>query len=364
MGRVFAGQPDLLCHFSKDDVDGVGGSLLECVALMLAPGSSREATLATLRALGKEAVRIKLPVWAYPCILKSLLDLVVEELPGAGGPAVLPSVAALFDVLAGVASYPQWLVERVSREADDFFEQAAPHFGWSAQALAQRKLRALREIYATGTHELSEAELCFGAQLAWRNSGKCSGRIAWNTLLVRDLRVVEDPELMYHEMVEHQRLATAGPSLRSVMTVFRARRPGEAWGPRVWNAQYVRFACWEMEDGTLLGDAANRELTAAIQRHFPAWKPPAVKTAFDVLPLVVEVPGQGPPRLFELPPEATPLVPITHPDNERVAGLGWRWCAVPTITNFNLRVAGVDFGCCPFNGWFLDLEVARNLLDR
>ena len=47
-----------------------------------------------------------------------------------------------------------------------------------------------------------------------------------------------------------------------------------------------------------------------------------------------------------------------------MASLGWKWCAVPTITNFNLRLAGLDFVCCPFNGWFLDLEVARNLFDR
>ncbi len=41
-----------------------------------------------------------------------------------------------------------------------------------------------------------------------------------------------------------------------------------------------------------------------------------------------------------------------------------RWCAVPTITNMNMSIAGIDFTCCPFNGWFLDLEITRNLFDR
>jgi nitric-oxide synthase len=27
-------------------------------------------------------------------------------------------------------------------------------------------------------------------------------------------------------------------------------------------------------------------------------------------------------------------------------------------------VAGIDFVCCPFNGWFVDIEIARNFLER
>lgn len=161
----------------------------------------------------------------------------------------------------------------------------------------------------------------------------------------------------------HQRVATAGTNMESVMTIFRPRRAKERWGFRIWNSQFVRFACWETGDGRLLGDPANRHLTQQILRTFPDWQPPAVKTAFDVLPIVIEPPGR-PPRLYEVPPEAAALVDIRHPEAASVAALGWKWCAVPTITNFNLRLAGLDFVCCPFNGWFLDLEVARNLLDR
>lgn len=58
------------------------------------------------------------------------------------------------------------------------------------------------------------------------------------------------------------------------------------------------------------------------------------------------------------------VVEIEHPENPKVKDFGFKWCAVPTITNFNLRLAGVDFTCCPFNGWFMDLEIARNLTER
>jgi nitric oxide synthase oxygenase domain/subunit len=130
---------------------------------------------------------------------------------------------------------------------------------------------------------------------------------------------------MFEECVEHQRVATAGTNLQSVMTVFRAKRSDERWGPRIWNAQVVRFACWTMPDGSTVGDPANKEITERILKHFPDWKGPEIKTAFDVLPLIIEVPGQ-PPELFEVPPEASILVNISHPDVD-ISSLGWKWCA-------------------------------------
>ena len=50
---------------------------------------------------------------------------------------------------------------------------------------------------------------------------QCIGRIAWNTLLVRDCRNITDPDEIMAECLEHQRLATADGSLKAVMTVFR-----------------------------------------------------------------------------------------------------------------------------------------------
>ena len=55
----------------------------------------------------------------------------------------------------------------------------------------------------------------------------------------------------------------------------------------MWNSQLVRFACYERNDETLLGDPANKAFTDFCIRL--GWKPPAQRTAFDVLPLVLQV---------------------------------------------------------------------------
>lgn len=41
-----------------------------------------------------------------------------------------------------------------------------------------------KEVNLTGTYQLTETELAFGAKLAWRNSGRCIGRIQWAKLQV------------------------------------------------------------------------------------------------------------------------------------------------------------------------------------
>lgn len=41
-----------------------------------------------------------------------------------------------------------------------------------------------QEVNDTGTYQLTETELVFGAKLAWRNSARCIGRIQWAKLQV------------------------------------------------------------------------------------------------------------------------------------------------------------------------------------
>lgn len=40
------------------------------------------------------------------------------------------------------------------------------------------------EVNATGSYTLTEAELTYGVNLAWRNAPRCIGRIQWNTIQV------------------------------------------------------------------------------------------------------------------------------------------------------------------------------------
>jgi len=88
-----------------------------------------------------------------------------------------------------------------------------------------------------------------------------------------------------------------------------------------------------------------------------------VRTEWDVLPLVLELPGQE-PFIFEWPKESVHQCMIEHPTNEKFNALALRWYAVPTISNFNMRIGGIDYVCCPFNGWYADIEIGRDLWDR
>ena len=42
----------------------------------------------------------------------------------------------------------------------------------------------MTSIEETGTYELTEQELAFGAKLAWRNASRCIGRKQWENLKV------------------------------------------------------------------------------------------------------------------------------------------------------------------------------------
>ena len=72
------------------------------------------------------------------------------------------------------------------------------------------------------------------------------------------------------------------------LAAFRPQVPSERDGPRVWNSALVRFACYERNDETLLGDPANKAFTDFCIRSL-GWKPPARRSAYDVLPLVLQV---------------------------------------------------------------------------
>lgn len=53
-----------------------------------------------------------------------------------------------------------------------------------SQAHEQRLQEVEAEVAATGTYQLRESELVFGAKQAWRNAPRCVGRIQWGKLQV------------------------------------------------------------------------------------------------------------------------------------------------------------------------------------
>jgi nitric-oxide synthase len=200
-------------------------------------------------------------------------------------------------------------------------------------------------VERTGTYEQTPEELEFAARLAWRNAGRCTGRGKWRTLRVRDRRSVEAADRVAAETIAHLREATSGGRVRSHVTVFAPDRPGRP-GPRIFNAQAVRYAGYRRPAGGTIGDpesVAVTELAVGL-----GWSGPG--TAFDVLPLVIR--GSGGLDVFPVPGDAVLEVPITHPDFRWFGELGLRWYAVPVVSDMCLSAGGITYPCAPFNGWY------------
>ena len=219
------------------------------------------------------------------------------------------------------------------------------------------EVRAQIERYGTYAH--TTAELTFGARVAWRNSSRCIGRLYWRSLQVRDRRHVTTAAQLAGEAFAHLRVATNSGRVRPTLTVFAPTTP-ERPGPRIWNEQLIRYAGYRQPDGTVIGDPRYADFTSAVRDL--GW-PGGPGTPFDLLPLVVQVPGEG-PALFDLPRDVVLEVPLSHPRYPWFSELGLRWHAVPAISNMCLEIGGICYPAAPFNGWYMGTEIgARNLAD-
>lgn len=227
-----------------------------------------------------------------------------------------------------------------------------------AGPLARRLDQVRADVALTGTYTHTEAELAFGARVAWRNSGRCIGRLYWKSLAVRDCRDVTDPYEIFEHCVDHLRFATNDGKIRPAITIFAPPVPGRR-GVRIRNDQLLRYAGYQALDGSVIGDPSQVELTRAVERF--GWR--GEGSAFDVLPLVIDPPS-GPPHVFEIPADAIAEVAIEHPSYPWFAELGLRWHAVPAIANMDLHIGGITYTAAPFNGWYMGTEIgSRNFGD-
>ena len=221
------------------------------------------------------------------------------------------------------------------------------------------RIAAMRAAFAAGgTWRKTADELGCAARLAWRNAGRCVGRLHWQGLHLRDCRDLADPDAIAEALFDHLRFAFNGGAIRPAISVFAPDEPGRP-GPRIWNPQLMRYAGIRLRSGRQVGDPAQNALTERIMEL--GWKPPG--TDFDLLPLVIETPAAG-PRLYSLPDDCRPEVPLSHPDHPWLAARGLRWYAVPAVSDMALDAGGVTYRFAPFNGWYLDAEIAaRNFTD-
>uniref|UniRef100_A0A4W6EAA9 Nitric oxide synthase n=1 Tax=Lates calcarifer TaxID=8187 RepID=A0A4W6EAA9_LATCA len=217
---------------------------------------------------------------------------------------------------------------------------------YGSKAHVDRLEEVTKEIEASGTYQLKDTELIYGAKHAWRNAARCVGRIQWSKLQVMNSM----PKILAWGY--HCCFGQFGTQCGwSAITIFPQRTDGKH-DFRVWNTQLIRYAGYKQPDGQIIGDPANVEFTEICMQL--GWKAP--KGRFDVLPLLLQANGND-PELFEIPEDLILEVPITHPKYEWFKDLDLKWYGLPAVSNMLLEVGGLEFTGCPFSGWYMGTEI-------
>ena len=358
---LFEKYPFVLPIFGRADMDYLSLHLFQSLEFLMRclSSDSTDDMMRELRFLGQVHGSAGVPSCAYPAISDTMFVLFEKYVPDFS-PELRQAWQTLFDRVTNIIKLPKLNEERLLKKAKQFLDVIATEQAWEPADRARRWVEIQEEVNATGTYTHTYEELAYGAQLSWRNASKCIARIQWNNMVVRDRRHVTDPDEMFRELEEHLRFATNGGNIQITMTVFRPKQPKERWGPRVWNSQLIRYAAYEQPDGSVIGDRANFELTQAIMKL--GWQPPEPRTPYDILPLVIEVPGME-PKLYKFNDDDVLEVEIEHPTIPEFKSLGFRWYAIPAISNFRMDIGGVTYGCLPFNGWYMGTEIMRDFLE-
>ncbi|XP_017880719.1 nitric oxide synthase, salivary gland [Ceratina calcarata] len=266
--------------------------------------------------------------------------------------------------LGSVMQLPNHGTEPRSREetlvhAKDFLDQYFSSIRrLNSEAHRSRWEYVQKEVIVTGTYQLTETELVFGAKLAWRNAARCIGRIQWSKLQVFDCRYVTTTSGMFEALCNHVKYSTNKGNIRSAITIFPQRTDGKH-DYRVWNQQLISYAGYKNPDGTIIGDPANVEFTEVCMKL--GWR--GARTRFDILPLVLSANGHD-PDYFDIPNELVLEVPLTHPTYDWFEKLELKWFAVPAVSGMVFDCGGLEFTAAPFNGWYMSTEIgARDLCD-
>lgn len=247
-----------------------------------------------------------------------------------------------------------WLLEK----AQGFLTTAYRELD-KTEMLSERLEAVEREISLSGTWSPTTEELTHGARMAWRNSNRCIGRLYWKTLKVIDARHVDTPTEIFNALQQHIDFAFNDGQIRSVITIFRAKKHDEQSGPRILNHQLIRFAGHPKPDGSITGDPASV--------NFTEWcKNSGIKFEggpFDLLPQAIQWPSASAEiRQLHLPEKM--LVNIEHPDYPWFASMQVKWYGLPLISDMLLEIGGIEYTAAPFNGWYMGTEIgSRNLGD-
>lgn len=229
----------------------------------------------------------------------------------------------------------------------------------------RRKADIESSLQESNAYTLSTLECTHGARVAWRNSIRCIGRLFWKGMHVMDKRQVQTLDEVFQALEEHIQFATNGGAIRPAITLFPPEDPVTGIAPfRILSHQLLRYAAYEQDDGTILGDPMNLKFTQECIAL--GWTPPTSeqRTPFDLLPVMVQT-ADGACHLHELSKDLVLEVTIEHPDSAPFSTLGLKWYAVPIISDMVLDIGGIRFPAAPFNGWYMETEIgARNFGDK
>ncbi|SHI80081.1 nitric-oxide synthase [Rubritalea squalenifaciens DSM 18772] len=247
--------------------------------------------------------------------------------------------------------------EQSLSEAGAFLCQMAQEGG---EVSASRMDDVKSQLSEQGWWRMNQQELEWAGKWAWRNSEKCIGRLFWEKLEVVDAQDVTSAAEVFKACMQHLRKSTNGGKIIPMVTFFPPKR-ADGWEIKIHSHQLVRYAGYQLEDGSVLGDPDQVKMTQwAIEL---GWQPPADKSQFDVLPLIIEYPGEG-VKCFPVPQDAVLEVPIIHRDFDWFAELGLKWHALPAVSNRVLDAGGMQFTAAPFSGYYMGTEIgARNFGD-
>ncbi|TDM12083.1 nitric oxide synthase oxygenase [Macrococcus lamae] len=228
-------------------------------------------------------------------------------------------------------------------EAVEFINVMHHELGISEEITAERLSRIKTAIDTTGTYHHTSEELEYGAKVAWRNSNRCIGRLFWDKLHVLDRRHLTNEDELLGAVVHHIKYATNNGKIRPTITIFPQGTSIEAPFIIV-NDQLVRYT----------DDPIAAKLKQQIEQ--------VSSIRSKILPLLYQFNQQI--KTFHIPEELIMEVPLIHPSCPAFSNLGLTWYAVPMISSMNLKIGGITYSCAPFNGWYMESEIAsRNMLD-
>lgn len=227
----------------------------------------------------------------------------------------------------------------------------------------RRRLAQLRtEVALSGGFEPQPHEMQFWVRFAWMSSDRCSGRQhALQHAVIRYLPEVQTAAGMLEAAVTHAKIAMdAKLPPQTVITILGGPATQGSVGQFFATEQLVRFA----------EDRAYHHLAEWLRARDPSLiRATGALGPFTVLPMIA-VGASGDVAVGTAPEARQYLVDIprpVHPDadedtpdgDERFA----KWTGVPLQTNFQFDIAGQRY-CGIFNGWYVDEEVAIDLLDE